>query len=70
MLVVTCRCATPLLVRRQREYSGKWTVIRVLAQGESLVVLDEFEMGHVLRCLLVVTHLGEAGIVRSDSVMP
>lgn len=66
MLNVTCRCATPLLVR-QREYSGKWTVIRVLVQGESLVVLDEFEMGHVLRCLLV----GEVGIVlRSDMVTP
>jgi len=45
-------------------------LIRVVTPGESLVVLDEFEMGHVLRCLLVVTHLGEAGIVRSDSVMP
>jgi hypothetical protein len=67
MLVVTCRCATPLLGRRRGD---AWQLIRVVTPGESLVVLDEFEMGHVLRCLLVVTHLGEAGIVRSDSVMP
>lgn len=63
MLVVTCRCATPLLGRRRGD---AWQLIRVVTPGESLVVLDEFEMGHVLRCLLV----GEAGIVRTDSVTP